>query len=70
MDFDISKVENMIHRLVPKTLSGLFKLPRWNRFCQSIFLSKVIFLEGVQGANRQFYIYSKLLRDVTFYDLQ
>lgn len=46
MDFDISKIENVIHELDPKTLSGLFKVPRWNGFYQFIFLSKVIFLEG------------------------
>lgn len=46
MDFDISKVKNMIHELVLKTLPGLFKVARWNRFYQFIFLSEVIFLEG------------------------
>lgn len=46
MDFDISKVKNMIHELVLKTLPGLFKVTRWNIFYQFIFLSKVIFLEG------------------------
>lgn len=46
MGFDISKVKNMIHELVLKTLSGLFKVLRWNRLYQFIVLSKVIFLEG------------------------
>lgn len=40
MDFDISKVENMIHEHVPKVLSGYLKDFDWIDFTSSSFQAK------------------------------